>query len=307
MMPPERLLATNEMPLSKGCRRMATTVVRTALLAIAMLSSSHASADIPIRYPNLPAQQDTKQAYMLTLLRLACDKAGETCQLRPGPAMEQGRAIQELQRQRHRVNVMWTMTDREREKKLLPIRIPLFKGLIGWRLVLLPTGKADLLKSVYTVRDLYDKVAGQGHDWPDTYILRTAGLPVETSIGYEALFGMLRHGRFDYFPRSILEVEDEIRLYGGNDQLYLDPYLVIRYPTAFYFFVSPHQPELAVLLQRGLELAVADGSFEQLFQRHFGNTLKRLHLNRRRIIDLPNPLLPAATPLSRPELWYSAH
>ncbi|MFD2449342.1 hypothetical protein ACFSQE_13670 [Vogesella fluminis] len=92
-------------------------------------------------------------------------------------------------------------------------------------MVLLPAGKADLLKSVYTVRDLHDKVAGQGHDWPDTYILRAAGLPVETSIGYEALFGMLRHGRFDYFPRGVLEVEDEIRLYGGNDQLYLDPYL----------------------------------------------------------------------------------
>ncbi|GHD80924.1 hypothetical protein ACFSQE_13645 [Vogesella fluminis] len=87
----------------------------------------------------------------------------------------------------------------------------------------------------------------------------------------------------------------------------MTPYLVIRYPTAFYFFVSPHQPELAALLQRGLELAVADGSFEQLFQRHFGNTLKRLHLDRRRIIDLPNPLLSAATPLSRAELWYSAH
>ena len=54
-----------------------------------------------------------------------------------------------------------------------------------------------------------------------------------------------------------------------------------------------------------MERAVADGSFERLFQQQFANSLAHLQDAERQVIELPNPLLPNATPLQRPELWFT--
>ena len=86
-------------------------------------------------------------------------------------------------------------------------------------------------------------------------------------------------------------------------QLAIDPYLVLHYPSAFYYFTARQRPELAETIRRGLEAALADGSAERLFQQHFGEALASLQLDRRRVIELDNPLLPPL-PLEREELWY---
>jgi hypothetical protein len=70
---------------------------------------------------------------------------------------------------------------------------------------------------VKTLDDLRQLQAGQGHDWPDTEILRFNGLNVQVSASYESLFTMLRAQRFDYFPRSIIEIWDEQKKFGGTD------------------------------------------------------------------------------------------
>ena len=154
-----------------------------------------------------------------------------------------------------------------------------------------------------TIEDLRRLRAGQGHDWPDTTILRHQGLPVETSSSYDSLFLMLRAERFDYFPRAVLEANAELQ-HMHIDDLTLDRHLVLHYPTALYFFFSPQKPQLADTVRQGLELALADGSFDRLFQQHHADDLRRARLDQRRIIELDNPLLPPHTPLQRRELWY---
>ena len=84
----------------------------------------------------------------------------------------------------------------------------------------------------------------------------------------------------------------------------LDRNLVLHYPTAMYFFVSPLKPELAAQLEQGLRKALKDGRFNQLFQRYNGQLLSQLALGKRQEIALPNPQLPAATPLQDRALWY---
>ena len=276
--------------------------LKVLLLAL-IFSLPGQAATVLINYPILPAKGDPQLIYMLALLKLACDKAGEKCLLRPGPAMVQGRAILELQRKQSRIDVMWTMTSRDREHMLIPIRIPLYKGLIGWRVALLPPGKRHLLATVDSVQELAKYTAGQEHDWPDTPILLKGGLNVVTTPDYESLFTMLVNRRFDYFPRSVIEIQNEQRTH-AELKLEIDPYILIHYPAAFYFFVSPNRPQLAQMLQSGLEKAVSDGSLDALFRQHNGPTLRALQMDKRRIIHLPNPLLPEETPLQRKELWY---
>lgn len=273
-----------------------------ALLLVCTLALP-VNASVTLRYPSLATSNDPQQNYMRALLKLACRKAGKRCQLKPAGSMVQSRAILQLQKTDGKIDLLWTMTSRERERQLRPVRIPLYKGLSGWRVALLGKGRGRLLANVQTLKGLKNYSAGQGHDWPDVNILRAAGLNVETSSDYEPLFSMLNEKRFDYFPRSVVEINNEHHAH----QLYyisIDPHILIHYPTAFYFFVAPDNKKLARLLETGLERAIADGSFDRLFRHHHAATLKKLQLDKRKVIHLPNPLLPERTPLHRKALWY---
>lgn len=273
-----------------------------ACLWLLLIASTQAAT--LIRYPLLATANDPQQQYMLAMLRLACSKTGSECRLQAARPMVQSRAIQQLQRSDSSIDLLWTMTSKERERQLLPVRIPLYKGLIGWRIALLGKDRSQLLAKVRTVEELRAFRAGQGHDWPDVDILRAAGQPVVTSSDYEPLFSMLNQQRFDYFPRGVIEIESEY-LAHRDEGISIDPYVLIHYPTAFYFFVAPDNKTLASLLETGLERAIADGSFDRLFRQFHAGGLRRLQLDKRVIIRLPNPLLPTETPLQRKELWYS--
>lgn len=274
------------------------------LIAFLLCGASLASADEVLRYPRAPVGEEYRQTYALAQLQLALDKAGSPLRLQPSDfPMEQDRALLSLEEGRA-VDVVWTMTSIEREKRLLPVRIGIDKGLFGWRVALLRKDNPDLLRGIRSLEDLHTLRAGQGHDWPDTDILRWQGVPVVVTASYDSLFRMLAAGRFDYFPRSVLEAWDEVQNNPRADVL-IDQHLVLRYPTACYFFFSPRNPRLADTVRRGMEKALADGSFDRLFLQHYGPLLRQARLDQRHLIDLHNPLLPAATPLQRKALWFS--
>ncbi|WP_252271246.1 substrate-binding periplasmic protein [Pseudomonas subflava] len=273
------------------------------LLALLLSAPPCLAADGVLRYPRASVGEEFRPVYPLAQLQLALDKAGSSLRIVPSDQpMEQQRALLGLEHGES-VDVVWTMTSIERERRLLPVRIPLDKGLFGWRLALVRADRPQLLGEVRTLADLRHLSAGQGHDWPDTQILRSLGLPVETSSSYDSLFLMLHAGRFDYFPRSVLEIDAELQ-HPNAAGLAVDRHLVLHYPTALYFFFSPDDPQLAETVRQGLELAIADGSFERLFRQYHGADLARAGLERRHIIALDNALLPAQTPLQRRELWY---
>lgn len=270
---------------------------------LGLIVSVFAQAEV-IVYPRPETASDARTDYPLTLLQLAFAKAGAKHELRASQAaMQQGRALTELARG-GTLRVAWSMTSIEREAMLLPIRIPINKGLIGWRLPLVHAEQPDLLGTVHSVQDLRRFVAGQGHDWPDTEILRGNGLKVVGVPQYESLFQMLASQRFDYFPRSIVEIWAEAERHRSQG-IVIDPHLVIRYPTAFYFFVNQHDTTLAETIRRGLERAIADGSFNRLFCQRHARLIEQAQLERRTVIELTNPILPPHTPLARKELWFS--
>lgn len=259
---------------------------------------------VSLVYPRPESERDTRNSYVLDLLRLALSKQSATVyQLEPAStAMTQLRVLKELELGRG-LDIAWSMTSAAREEALLPIRIPIDKGLLGLRVALVARDRPEVLASAQSLQGLQTLVAGQGQDWPDTHILRNSGINVSGVGSYEALFRMLALHRFDYFPRSVLEVWQELDLQ-SQGQLAVDKHLLIHYPTALYFFVRKDRQALAEVVQQGLEQALQDGSFDCLFERHFGQLLQRSELAQRTVIELPNPLLPAATPLDRSELWY---
>lgn len=274
--------------------------MRIALLVLLLLSWPLAASQI-ISHVLPETADDARTQYPLALLRLALDHSGADYQLQGTARMPQSRALK-LMELGQGVDVVWTMTSHEREAALRPIRIPIDKGLIGWRVLLIHGSEAGRFVGAGS-DTLKLMIGGQGHDWPDREILDSNGYAITPSPSYDGLFEMVATGRIDYFPRSVIEVIDEARIHAGKG-LMIEPSLLFWYPTAMYFFVRPDNDQLAGQIERGLEAAIADGSFDRLFNQTHEPILKALAIQQRRLIRLNNPLLPEATPLARKALWY---
>lgn len=281
-------------------------LILNLLLAMPLADAADvARKDALIRYPRISFNTDPYADYVLDILRHAVKASGRPYQLQASDAtMQQARAIYELTSPNGLVDILWTMSTDEREAQLIPIRIPIDKGLLGWRLALVRAADAEIFREVRTLKDLSAFSAGQEMDWPDVAILKSNGLPVKTSASYDPLFTMLKAGRFNYFPRAIFEIQNEL------DQrpflnLVIDKNIVLYYPSALYFFVSPREPKMAQDIQRGLEEIIKNGTFEKIFQRANHDAIKKANLKSRTIITLRNPFLsPENMPLQRTKLWF---
>lgn len=254
-------------------------------------------------YPRPESVDDARTSYPVALLRLSLFKAGDAYRLAPSPVRtQQGRSMRLLE-QGKLIDLVWTVTSHERERTLLPVRIPIDRGLIGWRLLLIRSQDSARMAAVRTKAALAPWRAGQGHDWPDAEVLRANGLDVHTSTSYARLFNMLERGHIEYFPRSVGEIWNELDA-RASLPLSVAEGIVLHYPEALYFFVNRSNQALAVAIERGLRMAIADGSMDALFERYYGAAIARAALGRRTVLALHNPLLPAATPLNDPTLWW---
>lgn len=203
-----------------------------------------------------------------------------------------------------RLSVIWASSTPEREQNLKAIRIPAIKGLLGHRIFIIRPENQYKFDQVHTLEDLKQLTVGQGIDWGDTAVLRSAGLPIVTANKYESLFYMTDGGRFDYFSRAVHEPWEELRHYRHLD-LTVEKNLLLVYPMTMHFYVSPDNPELHDLIYRGLELAMLNGSYDEYFLNHpmVKDALERSDVQNRRVIRIENPHLPADTPVDRPEFW----
>ncbi|MFG6488676.1 substrate-binding periplasmic protein [Roseateles sp. BYS78W] len=275
---------------------------RELLLSPAALPLAAHAAPRSLRIPHVSPKAELDRSYAAVLLEQALAAAGMPVVLEPTPELiPQNRALQELGRHR-RVDVVWTMTSVEREQQALPVRVPIFKGLFGWRLLLATPEVAERLRGVQTLNELRPFSMVSGHEWPDTSILQANGLNVIVSPSYDAMFKQLRLGRADAFPRSVEEIWWELERYGQG--LVVVPNLCLHYPAPVYYFVAPDDTVLARAIELGLQRLRASGAMEKLFLQHLGDDLARARLGTRKVIELRNPLLSPQTPLDQPELWF---
>jgi hypothetical protein len=263
---------------------------------------SESSKSIEIIYPAVNEEfSHDFDRYFLKLLQLGMEKSGRKYHINPQPMSMLSESRSELMLKRSQYNLHWLNTNEQRENGLLPIRIPLFKGLIGWRLLFIKSNHRDIFSNINTLNELRPYLSGHGHDWPDLKIFKLNNLPVATSSSWEGLFKMLQAERIDYFPRSIVEVWHEQRLFSEID-LHIEDHIALHYPGAYYFFTNKQNIELAEALTQGLNIAIADGSFDKVFIEHFGEFIKKAELERRTIIELRNPHFQS---LENPAYWYN--
>lgn len=275
-----------------------------AAFVLWLVASQSVAALWTINYPRPIDGSDARAEYPIALLKLALEKTGVNYELRPSDRiLFTAKAMRQLHENRE-VNVVWSMTDSQREKDLLPIRIPIAKGLIGLRVFVINDAKQAKFTSIKAKNELMNLIPLQGEEWPDTKILQANGFNVFTVPDFKVAYELLIQGKGDFFPRSVIEVLAELESEGRANLLQLEPSLALYYPTAMYYFVSKSNPTLARLIETGLTRAIEDGSYEALFTSTYKDQLQALNIDKRTIFTLDNPLLPSNTPLSNKALWY---
>ena len=98
---------------------MALKYIKTVLLLCALLISTQSAAALwTINYPKPLDDSDARAEYPIALLKLALDKTGVNYELLPSDRiLLSSKALRQL-RENREVNVVWSMTDSQREKEL---------------------------------------------------------------------------------------------------------------------------------------------------------------------------------------------
>jgi len=277
-------------------------------LLIILLSINHCYAAVDvIKHVSSNSDRDDQKSYYVALLQLAIEKAEHKF----GPASLQAFGTSMVyQRKLNKLNegeldVMWAMTSEQREQQLLPIMIPIFKGLIGYRIMVIQDTKLQTLPNKLSKQQIKNMVALQGLDWTDTDILRANGFKVETLDWDNGLYKAVSKGFYDYLPRSILEPWAEMRRYPFKNVVVEDRHL-LYYPSAMYYFVQKDNKALAQRLEYGLNRAIEDGSFDRLLYNYPAHkeALSKGKLSGRVVHKLSNPFLPKTVPLTDKRLWH---
>jgi len=233
-------------------------------------SLNHTSP-LQVRYyqRTLDAQLSDYESYWIGLLKLALKKSGSSYQLTPVgiKGIPHARLVSNLLNNGP-VNIIFMGTTKEMEDILLPIRIPLFRGLVGYRIMMTSTEYADVFADISSVAEFKKVVIGLGLNWADEAIMKEAGLNVVT-LPYHRLFNALAGGRFHGVSRGAHEIRGEYEiLKHSKTNLLIDKHLVLAYRLATFFFVAPDNLALANALTAGLEQAYEDGSFLLYFNQH---------------------------------------
>ena len=246
---------------------------------------------------------DDNAAYAIDMIRLGLNKFGTPFNLQiESEALSANKLREELLA--GKIDIIWTATNMDMEESALPVRIPLFKGLLGHRILLVHKDNQHLFDNVRSFDQVQTFKFGQGSGWTDTTIMQANGLEVVTATKYEGLFYMTDGKRFDAFPRGVHEPWGEMAA-RPDLELSVDRNLMFVYKMPYYLIVAPNRPKLAAALESGLHQAIDDGSFDEIF---FGNAMVKMvlqyaNLQGRRIFTLKNPQLPEKTPLTDEKLW----
>jgi hypothetical protein len=246
---------------------------------------------------------DPNGDYAVAMIKLALDHMDTKYNVDVGKEnMTQARANEEVKT--GKLDLIWTTTDKATEEELEPIRIPLFKGLLGCRIFIINKKNQHKFDQVKTFDDLKKLTFGQGKTWADGKILEANGLTVIKTYKYDNLFYMVDGDRFDAFPRGVHEPFGEIEK-RPDLNLGVENSILLIYKMDLYLYTRKENRKFAKELEEGFNKAIADGSFDQLFYSspQVKDIMEKANMKNRKVFYLENPTLHKDTPLDRKELW----
>ncbi len=273
-----------------------------------ILTATLATAQTKVVYPAFESGADSRYNDLVEILKTALEKTVAEYgpyTLQPSKSrMNEARSLAELRNPTGMVNVAWCGTSVQKEKDYGVVRIPLRKGILGYRVALIARNRLADIDKIRNLDDLRKVSVGQGIGWGDVAIYEANGIKVHTA-GYESLFKMVAANRIGLFPRGINEVFPEFAArHDAIPNLAVEKNLLIYYPWPYYFFFNKSSKALAKRVETGIRKMMKDGSFDALFMKYNSASILKAKLKNRRIIRIKNPTLPKDTPLADASLWF---
>lgn len=274
-------------------------------IAIAILFSSFVWAqDKVIRVNDNGTDPNAK--YAIKMVQLANDHLDNKYKIEINTEnFSQSRTNEEV-KNNGRLNVFWSGSEATLEEKFQPVRIPLFKGLLGYRFFIIHKKNQYKFDQIKTIEDLKKLKFAQGTTWADTKILLANGFNIIKVHKYPNIFYMVDGERVDGFPRGVHEPFGELALRPELPDLAVENQLMLAYRMPFYLLTSHENKSIAEDLKTGLERAIADGSFDKTFinDPRIKDVIEKANMKNRKVFYIDNPLLSRETPLQRAELWF---
>lgn len=253
---------------------------------------------------------DHRYDYHWRVLRAALEATREkygAYALEPGVAMNEKLQIVEMQRPHGALNTLVLDATLALEQALQPIKIPIDKGLLGYRVFLIQAEDQPRFAAVQSLEQLRQFRFGQQREWSDVAVYKAAGLPVVAGSSYEGLFRMLMLRRFDAFGRGVTEVTGELEYWRKKyPQMAIENELLLYYPLPVYFWFprSAEGSRHAQRAEEGMLALIADGTLDRLFAEEYGPIIEAMHLGRRRVLKIANPGLPPGQPFEIKSYWF---
>lgn len=302
--------AVHFMP-NKSCQRFLTTVALVIGVSLANAAGVN-DTNVQWRYvtngPESPS--DLRYAYHWKVLRAALDASRHDFgdySVTMAQFMTESRQVAEMTSRNGQINTMVLDSTSELERDLVPVKIPVDKGLLGYRVFLIRSEDQVKFSAVTTLNDLRKFSIGQGSDWSDVAVYKAAGFNVVGGTSYEGLFNMLMYKRFDAFGRGVTEVLPELK--GHREKLpemVIEKDILLYYPMPVYFWFpkTDEGRRFAKRVEFGMNMVVNDGTLDRMFRENYGPVIKELNLKSRRIFKVENPDLPPNQPFKDARFWY---
>jgi len=202
------------------------------------------------------------------------------------------------------VDIAWLPATKEFSEQLLHISIPVRKGLLGWRILLVNEVSAKKLSNVKTLNELNEFTAGYSSNWSDFPVMQKNFDKLVTSPNYETLFKMLAYERFDFFSRALYEAPEELNYHKSeHPNLLIEPTIALHYKQIDLFYVNKSNTRLHERVTKGLLLMLEDGRFDKIFNHYYKKYIDQSELSSRTIIQLESPNMPVDSLFEDARLW----
>lgn len=236
-----------------------------------------ASGPVSIQYfPVGPIYEYRWKLLELALAHSAAKETNDPVRLVPyAEDITQNRGMQLLQS--GAIDVIALGTNAEREARMLPIKIDILRGIVGFRVLVIRAADQGRIARMDAKALREQLTYGLNSQWADLPVMQANGFTVETSSSHENLFGMLAASRFDAFPRGLNEADRELsERKQSYPQLAVEQSKALFFPFPVYFWVRKDNAALAQRIERGLQAALEDGSFRKLFQTYHATEIAKL-------------------------------